>query len=41
MRPDAGAWFRQRTTAAPSLADIDPAALLRPGVRVRFVAVQP
>src|SRR4051794_37200416 len=29
MRPDARAWFRHRTTSAPSLADLDPAALLR------------
>ena len=26
---DAGAWFRQRTTAAPSLAAVDPEVLLR------------
>jgi glucosyl-3-phosphoglycerate synthase len=41
MRPDAGAWFRQRTTAAPSLADVDPAVLLRAkrrtGTRVSVV----
>ncbi|MGK5110391.1 MULTISPECIES: glucosyl-3-phosphoglycerate synthase [unclassified Geodermatophilus] len=29
MRPDARAWFEQRTTSAPSLAGIDLAALLR------------
>jgi glucosyl-3-phosphoglycerate synthase len=29
MRPDARAWFEHRTTSAPSLADLDPAALLR------------
>jgi glucosyl-3-phosphoglycerate synthase len=41
MRPDAGAWFAQRTTAAPSLAAVDPAALLRAkrrtGTRVSVV----
>lgn len=41
MRPDAGAWFRQRTTAAPSLAAVDPAVLLRAkrrtGTRVSVV----
>ncbi|WP_104527111.1 glucosyl-3-phosphoglycerate synthase [Blastococcus saxobsidens] len=29
MRPDARAWFEERTTAATSLADLDPAGLLR------------
>ncbi|MCA0144909.1 glucosyl-3-phosphoglycerate synthase [Blastococcus sp. LR1] len=29
MRPDARAWFAERTTSATSLADLDPAALLR------------
>ena len=29
MRPDARAWFRSRTTSAPSLADLDLPALLR------------
>src|SRR4051794_34515730 len=29
MRPDARAWFRQRTTTAASLADVDADALLR------------
>ncbi|NEK59028.1 glucosyl-3-phosphoglycerate synthase [Geodermatophilus sabuli] len=29
MRPDAGAWFAERTTVAPSLDDVDPGALLR------------
>src|SRR4029453_17021050 len=29
MRPDARAWFQHRTTSAPSLTAIDPAALLR------------
>jgi glucosyl-3-phosphoglycerate synthase len=29
MRPDARAWFAERTTAAPSLDDVDPEALLR------------
>jgi glucosyl-3-phosphoglycerate synthase len=29
MRPDARAWFSGRTTSAPSLADLDVAALLR------------
>jgi glucosyl-3-phosphoglycerate synthase len=41
MRPDAGAWFRQRTTAARSLAAVDPAVLLRAkrrtGTRVSVV----
>ena len=41
MRPDARAWFAQRTTAAPSLAAVDPAALLRAkrrtGTRVSVV----
>ena len=29
MRPDARAWFRQRTSTATSTADLDVAALLR------------
>ncbi|TFV53733.1 glucosyl-3-phosphoglycerate synthase [Blastococcus sp. TF02A-35] len=29
MRPDARAWFEERTSTATSLADLDPAALLR------------
>ena len=29
VRPDARAWFEERTTSATSLADLDPAALLR------------
>ncbi|RBY93913.1 glucosyl-3-phosphoglycerate synthase [Blastococcus sp. TBT05-19] len=29
MRPDARAWFAERTTTATSLADLDPGALLR------------
>ena len=29
VRPDARAWFEERTTAATSLADLDPAGLLR------------
>jgi glucosyl-3-phosphoglycerate synthase len=29
MRPDARAWFEHRTTTAPSLASLEPAALLR------------
>jgi glucosyl-3-phosphoglycerate synthase len=41
MRPDAGAWFAQRTTTATSLAAIDPAVLLRAkrrtGTRVSVV----
>jgi len=41
MRPDAGAWFRQRTTSAPSLAAVDANALLRAkrrtGTRVSVV----
>ena len=28
VRPDARAWFAERTTTATSLADLDPAALL-------------
>lgn len=41
MRPDARAWFEQRTTSATSLAEIDPRALLaakrRGGYRVSVV----